>query len=204
MEFIIPKKQIYSVENFCLSPINETIIQDIQQNKLLLIGEEKSGKTHLANIWAEINVAEFLVDANHFPSKNLVVENVEQFLGKREQELLHILNLVEQTDKKLLLTTKNNYINFGLADLLSRYRAIPSITIPKPDEELSSKLLIKLFAEKQLKLAPKIMQYLDRFLVLNNYSYKEIFALVEEIDNIIKITNQKLSLKAIKQIWKIR
>jgi hypothetical protein len=65
-------------------------------------------------------------------------------------------------------------------------------------------LLIKLFAEKQLKLAPKIMQYLDRFLVLNNYSYKEIFALVEEIDNIIKITNQKLSLKAIKQIWKIR
>ena len=145
--------------------------QEWQGKAAIIAGPVGAGKSHLATIWAESAGAPLMplpqVNDEVLESLQdgfcLCVEDVDGVveLGK-ETALFHLINLLKQRGGRLLLTarTRPQGWNVGLADLLSRLRAIPVYELHEPDEALLQTLLLKLFADRQLEVGPDITSYL--------------------------------------------
>ena len=119
---------------------------------LYLYGPEGSGKSHLASIW-KATAGE----------RGQVIENIEALAGDRAQEetLFHLYNRVRQTPGSLLLTGDKPLalINFAVPDLASRLRACPQVALGTPDEDLLRVLLVKLFADRQMRIDAGLIEY---------------------------------------------
>ena len=50
----------------------------------------------------------------------------------------------------------------ALPDLASRLRAAPSVAIAPPDDRLLAAVLVKLFADRQVRVAPEVIAFLLR------------------------------------------
>jgi chromosomal replication initiation ATPase DnaA len=76
--------------------------------------------------------------------------------------LLHLYNLTLERGGSLLLTMSQPpaALPVGLADLASRLRALPVAGITPLDDALLGALLVKHFADRQLRVAPGVFAYL--------------------------------------------
>ena len=148
---------------------------DWPQGRLLLIGPEGAGKSHLAAIWAAeagaipcqasaLRVA--AVDALVPEEAALVIEDADCAAGLPEAEaaLFHLANLAHARGARLLLTARAPVRDWGLAlpDLGSRMQAVTAVTLGRPDEALLEAVLVKLFADRQLAPAPGVLAALVR------------------------------------------
>ena len=140
---------------------------DWPQGRLLLIGPEGAGKSHLAAIWArEAGATPYQasalrvggVDALVPEGSALVIEDADCAAGLPEAEaaLFHLANLAHARAARLLLTARAPVRDWGLAlpDLRSRMQAVTAVTLGRPDEALLEAVLVKLFADRQLAPAP--------------------------------------------------
>lgn len=149
--------------------------QDWPQGRLMLIGPEGAGKSHLAAIWAAeagavpcqasaLRAAG--VDAIVPEGGALVVEDADCAAGMAEAEaaLFHLANLAGARRARLLLTARAPVRDWGLAlpDLRSRMEALTAVTLGRPDEALLEAVLVKLFADRQLSPAPGVIAALVR------------------------------------------
>lgn len=161
-------------DDFFVAPSNALALQTVEGwqdwpgGKLLLVGPEGSGKTHLAHVWAAAAGAVILqaqalagLDISALSGARVVVEDAEQ-IGPAEAQLFHLHNLVTATGGALLLTADAPPRDWALTlpDLLSRLQAAPIARLEPPDEGLLSAVLIKLFADRQLAVAPNLIPYL--------------------------------------------
>ncbi|MFC3226643.1 hypothetical protein ACFOGJ_05335 [Marinibaculum pumilum] len=137
--------------------------------RLLLAGPAGGGKTHLARIWAVRAVAQAmpaaaLTDAAPFgPAEGAaawLVEDVQQL--RSETGLLHLVNAVAEWGGHLLLTADRPVaeLGLGLPDLRSRLATFPMAALAPPDEVLMDGVLRKLFADRQLQVPERIIDYL--------------------------------------------
>lgn len=152
--------------------------RDWPRRHLALTGPARAGKTHLAHVWmhecgAELLPASRLDDAaaeRLVRHGKAVVEDVDALVtlepARRravEKALFHLYNLAAAEGAWLLLT--------GLAapgrwpvetpDLASRLAALPIARVDPPDDALLSSLMVKLFADRQLQVAPEVIRYLS-------------------------------------------
>lgn len=135
---------------------------------LALVGPAGAGKSHLANIFGQASGALFVraaalaVDevAGLAEAPSLVVEDADR--GVDERALLHLYNLARERGRSLLLTGREPPARWTVAlpDLRSRLAAIPIATIRPPDDRLLEALLVKLFADRQLRVGPEVMAFL--------------------------------------------
>ena len=136
---------------------------DWPEGRLLLIGPEGSGKSHLAAIWAAENGARRVSARALRPEAAdlllpegaaLVVEDAHRAGGAAgaEQALYHLWNLAAVRDGLLLLTARSAPRDWGLVlpDLRSRADALAQVRLGPPDEALLAAVLVKLFADRQL------------------------------------------------------
>lgn len=132
-------------------------------------GPAGCGKTHLAHVFAARSGAVILPAAaltRDDPPRllpdapALAIEDADR--GVDEVALFHLFNLAKETGRKLLLTGRAAPARWGLAlpDLRSRLLAIPCVAIEPPDDELLALLLVKLFADRQLKVPAEVVAYL--------------------------------------------
>jgi chromosomal replication initiation ATPase DnaA len=136
---------------------------------LALIGPPGSGKTHLAEIWRVER------DALKCAPADLSVEAVPTLLARGalvledmpgpaldETALFHLLNLARQEGAFVLLTATASPAAWPvrLPDLKSRLAALPLATLEPPDDELLRAVLVKLFADRQLRVDEKVISYL--------------------------------------------
>lgn len=141
--------------------------------RLLLIGGPGSGKSHLARFWAEENGAQILraatispagVDAALPPGGALVVENAHEIAGITEAEdaLFHLWNLAGARQVLLLITARMPPRDWGirLPDLLSRLNSAAQAVLGPPDDALLPAVLVKLFADRQIQIAPDVVDWL--------------------------------------------
>lgn len=166
--------------DFVVSPANAVALAQISgwrdwpSGKLALTGPEGSGKSHLAHIWAAeaggvilgpADLAETPADALAQWGR-IVVEDAETIAGDREAEvaLFHLHNLVLADGGLLLLTAREEPARWpvGLADLASRLAATPVARLEPPDDALLAAVLAKLFADRQLAVAPALIDWLVR------------------------------------------
>ena len=128
--------------------------QDWPAGRMLLIGPEGSGKTHLAAFWAaengarRISASALRPDAADLLAADggaVVVEDADHagFAAGAEQALFHLWNLCGPRDCLLLLTARTPPRDWGLVlpDLRSRMDAMPQVRLMPPDESLLAAVL---------------------------------------------------------------
>ena len=147
--------------------------QDWPQGRMLLIGPEGSGKTHMAAFWAAENGARRITAPALRPEAAdllaaeggaLVVEDADRAgrAAGAEQALFHLWNLCGARDCLLLLTARTAPRDWGLVlpDLRSRMDAMPQVRLGPPDEALMAAVLVKLFADRQLIVPAGLIDWL--------------------------------------------
>ncbi|MCB9986328.1 MAG: hypothetical protein H6865_01675 [Rhodospirillales bacterium] len=119
---------------------------------LYIYGPEGSGKTHLAAIWSA-----------HVGQNATVIEHLENLVGVRPQEetLFHLYNRVRQMPGAVLMTGARPLalMRFAIPDLASRLKSCPQVAIGLPDEQLLRALLVKLFADRQMRIDIGVIEY---------------------------------------------
>lgn len=140
--------------------------------RLALTGPEGSGKTHLAHVWAARAGARVLAadDAAHLELATLAgdaalaVEDVDRRAGDRAVEvaLFHLCNHLSAGGGSLLVSGRDAPSRWPLAlpDLASRLGAAGVARLDPPDDALLAAVLVKLFADRQLAVAPGLIRYL--------------------------------------------
>lgn len=135
---------------------------------MVLVGPEGSGKSHLAQIWAETTKAATFAgdtlssaDLEKSGKANCLIEAADQ-VGLGEATLFHILNLSRESGHFALLTAQSAPNMWGVRtpDLLSRLRLAPVLRIGAPDDALVRAVLVKLFADRQLVVDGTVVDYL--------------------------------------------
>lgn len=185
---------VYRWENFYISSSNEKAVTQIRQwprwqSPILLVqGPAHCGKTHLAHLWQQESRAKFLdleqtsLDALAqliHDKPYVILEDIEHI--RDEVKLFHLFNLVHEHHGSLLVTARTppHQWSFKLPDLMSRCRALPVVGIQQPDDDLLHALLIKRFSDVQLRVAPRVLDYLIHHM---ERSYKAVELISQEIN----------------------
>lgn len=171
----LPVDTQHDAEDFLVSASNEAAFEALERwpdwpdPVLVMVGPPGSGKTHLATIWAARSHAWTVPrdrlrvgDVPHLVSAGaLVVEDCDQAEG-HEDALFHLLNMARERRCFLLLTARTPPGDWRLqtADILSRLRLAPSVTLGEPDDALVRAVLVKMFLERQIVVDTSVVEFL--------------------------------------------
>jgi len=161
-------------DDFLAGACNEAALKLVESwpdwpgNAAALVGPEGSGKSHLASIWASLSGAR-IVSGRSLEKTDLMAALataalvVEEAAAADERALFHLLNLAREEEAFLLLTTRTPPAAWrvAMADLGSRLRALPMVTLKPPDDAMLRGVIVKLAADRQLALDEALVRYLS-------------------------------------------
>jgi chromosomal replication initiation ATPase DnaA len=176
LAFDLPANEARTRADFLVAPSNALALEMLDgtanwpQARLILVGPEGSGKTHLAHVWAtetgaNLVQAEVLAgsEIDRLASGPVALDNADRLAGDAagEAALFHLLNFMG-TKRPLLMTARTPPRDWGIAlpDLFSRLQAAPIATLAAPDDALLSAVLVKLFTDRQVAVAANLIPYL--------------------------------------------
>ena len=173
--------------DFLPGPANEEAIAVIDRwpdwpvRLVYLFGPPGSGKSHLTEIWRTASGAVAVAaaalrqfDAERLVAKGAVVIEDLEALRFDEAALFHVLNHAAERNAAVLLSGRvaPAGLSIALPDLASRLRAAQPLRLSEPDDLLLRRVLTKLFADRQISVAPRVIDYivtrLDRSLEAAN------------------------------------
>lgn len=165
----------YARDDFLPGPCNAAALElidswpDWPAGTMALVGPEGSGKTHLATIWALASGARVISGhaltepalRSALATGALVVEHAAAVADERA--LFHLINLAREEGAFLLFTARTAPITwpFAIADVISRLRAMPVVTLQSPDDAMLRSVIVKLAADRQLGFDDSIVRYLS-------------------------------------------
>ncbi|MCF6302270.1 MAG: hypothetical protein L3J13_03575, partial [Devosiaceae bacterium] len=126
----------------------------------LITGPAKSGKTHLARIWAELSGAQICTAsqvenlAQTGGTQGIVLDDVER-CGINEGALFHLLNQSMRDNRPVLMTARTPIAtwNFHSDDVKSRARLAAHFTVLASDDLALCQMFAKLFDDTLLDIA---------------------------------------------------
>lgn len=184
---------------------------------ICIYGPEGCGKTHLANVFAQMvalktnhpyripfikagQLSRNMVHSLFETSQQIVIEDLQNL--QNQEALFHIYNTYRDLGGNILFTADKApaRLNFSLPDLRSRMNIVPALEIKAPDDDLLLALLVKLFMDRQITPSQELLGYL-----LNNMQRSFSYArkLVEEIDNISLARKRAVSVNIAKEAIEI-
>ena len=197
-------------QDFYLSKSNEYSFKLLnswpkwQKNFINIIGEKFSGKTHLINIFIEkfkgikINASEInnqsLKEIKFY--ENIVIEDLDRQVD--ENLFFTLLNIIDQDNKYLIVTTKIPIVNisFKLDDLNSRSKNFILSNIKKPEDDLMFALILKNLSDRQISISKKLIDFITKRI---DRSYGKIFDFIYKIDEISLKRKKPIDFKIIKE-----
>ncbi|HHX91003.1 MAG TPA: chromosomal replication initiator DnaA [Paracoccus sp.] len=174
----LPTRTATGREDFLEAPSNALALGAIENpaglpsGKLVLTGPPGAGKTHLAHIWAARMGAALLAPrdlARALPSllqdtrSPVAIDDADAIAGTPDEEaLFHLHNHLQAHAQSLLLTARSPVRDWGLTlpDLASRLNAASHVALRTPDDTLLAAVLVKLFNDRQIRIAPSLIEYL--------------------------------------------
>ncbi|MGV2129744.1 DnaA regulatory inactivator HdaA [Agrobacterium vitis] len=164
---------------------------------VILSGPQGSGKSHLAEIWRTQSGAVDILpvsgaDASMIASKGAVLFEDADRADFDEVELFHVINSVKQHGTTLLITSRTWPLSWPvkLADLRSRLKAATLVEIGEPDEALLSQVIVKLFADRQLAIDERVVDYIVQRM---ERSLAAAQTVVEQLDRLALARRAKIS-----------
>lgn len=139
---------------------------------VVLAGPTGSGKSHIAHIWQQKSDAKLVALHNNtddlvdlVKTTPVLIENIDQLLASSqadETQLFHLLNAAKEAGSFVLMTARSWPASWqvGLPDLASRIKAATIVEISEPDENLLTQVIFKLFADRQVEIDEKTVNYL--------------------------------------------
>ena len=136
---------------------------------VVLVGPAGSGKTHLADIWRDHAGAQAIAldaasgaEAGALACAGPVLFEDADRVALDDAALFHVINSVRQHGTSLLMTARTwpGMWPVSLADLRSRLKAATVVEIGEPDEALLAQVIVKLFADRQLQIDLKLVDYI--------------------------------------------
>ena len=202
--------QNFKDQDFYVSKSNEFAFKLLnswpkwEKNFVNLIGEKFSGKTHLINIFLK-KFKGIKIEANEinneFLKKIKIFENIiiENFNDKIDENLLFtLINIVDQDNKYLILTSKTPIVHhsFNLRDLNSRSKNFLLCNIEKPGDDLMFALILKNLSDRQISIDKKLVDFIIKRI---DRSYGKIFDFIYKIDKISLKRKKPIDFKIIKE-----
>ena len=191
--FDLPINTAFGRDNFFASNANIGAVGTIENwaewplGKLILVGPEGAGKSHLAHVWADMADAVVVEAADDWRTGDMVgavcVENVHTISGERanEEKLFHLHNMQAQKCAALLMTGTGvpNGWGIGLPDLASRLQGSLLVQLGAPDDTLLAAVLLKQCADRQLQLEPGVVDYILRRAERSFVSMRDLVVLLD-------------------------
>ena len=172
-----------------------------------ICGEKYSGKSHLSNIFIQ-KFKGRIIYANTVNNEtlnslktyeNIVLENFNKSVN--ENLIYSLFNLMDQDNKYLIINSQIpiNEIDFKLNDLKSRLKNCLVAKIQNPDDEMIYALIVKNFADRQISLDKKLIDFIIKRI---DRSYGKIFEFIYKIDEISLKKKKSINLNIIKETLK--
>ncbi|MCU0856568.1 MAG: chromosomal replication initiator DnaA [Rhodobacteraceae bacterium] len=171
LSFRLPARPALGRGDFFVSPANAGAVAIVSEDagwpmgKLALVGPQGAGKTHLVHVWAAETGARILsaADLHAFVLSDLAagdrvaVEDADRACGEPEAEraLFHLHNLLLANGGR-----RPARWPVALADLRSRVAGMAVADLAPPDDPLLAAVLVKLFADRGIAVAPSLVTYL--------------------------------------------
>ncbi len=198
-------------DDFYLSKSNKHVFDFLniwpkwERNFVNVTGEKFSGKTHLMNIFLQKNKGikfdskslknDDLKDIKIY--ENIIIENLSSDVNERL--LYSLLNLIEQDNKFIIITSKEPIVNiaFDLKDLQSRLKNFILLNIEKPDDELIFAMILKNLSDRQISLDDKFIEFIIKRI---ERSYSKIYDFIYKIDQLSLKKKKSIDFKIIKEV----
>jgi chromosomal replication initiation ATPase DnaA len=99
-----------------------------------------------------------------------------------ERALFHLMNLAREDEAFVLITARvpPSTFDIELRDLQSRLRAVPTVSLLPPDDQLFRGLIVKFCADRQLTVDETVVSYLTTRI---ERSYSAVRQAVELLDS---------------------
>ena len=218
LSFSLSKKENLDRDNYFVSQANQSAVSLIEDwinwpsRKLILVGSEGSGKTHLGHLWAG-EVGATIISATTLMEQQIselskapvLVEDINEIQRNQPVEivLFHLHNLLYSEGHSLLMTSQilPGRLSFSLEDLQSRIEASTIAKLHPVDDDLLGAILIKMFADRQIYFSDKLLNYvLSR--VERSYTAAKLF--VEEVDSKAMAESRVIGKKLVRDILEAR
>jgi chromosomal replication initiation ATPase DnaA len=175
--FDLPLPEARGRADFLPAPSNAAALAAIDNPggwvnaRLVLAGPPGSGKTHLAHVWAAAAGAT-VAPAAHLTTEQvprlgaapLALDGADALAGDPagETALFHLINHMAAGGVPLLLTAGAAPAAWGvvLPDLASRLAASSVALLTQPDDVLLGAVMVKLFADRQVHVDPRVIEWL--------------------------------------------
>ncbi len=212
--FKFPFKTKYYEQDFYVSSNNFSAYKLIESwpnwtgKWLNIFGLTGSGKTHLSKILEKKinklkivnckNVDHSLIDELN----NLDCLIIDNFTNNIDEKLFYsMLNQSKQLENFILINSTSPIKDnpFVLKDLKSRIMSFIPVGIDLPTDELLKVIIAKSFSDQQVKLDPKITEYIIKNV---DRSYEKIFKLIRDIDNLSLSSGKSININLIKKVLK--
>ena len=211
LTFKFPFKTNYFEEDFYVSVNNFSAYKLIESwpkwssRFVNIFGPSGCGKTHLANI-SNKKINSFFAQAEDLNNNSLPLIKakdcliIDNYKNNIEERLFYsLLNQSYQSNQYIIINSlepiKNSVVE--LEDLKSRFDNFVEIGIDLPTDDLIRVILIKNFSDKQVKIEPKILEYI---LKNTHRSYDDIFDLIDKLDSLSLSSGKSININLIKNV----
>lgn len=199
-------------EDFLIAPGNAEPVAWVDEwpdwpgPALILFGPKGCGKTHLAHVFAAragaVVVAArpgLVLDppALLASAQAIVVDDAD--CGVDQESLFHLYNAAKENGAHLLLTAQAPPARWPLTlpDLRSRLQAAPAVAFGPPDDAVMAAILIKLFADRQIKVGTEVIGYLLRHM---ERSHAAAIHLVEAADKVSLAEKRPVTVPLVRRL----
>lgn len=209
--FDLPVKTAFGRDDFFRSAANDAAVVAIESwatwplGKMVLAGPAGAGKSHLAQIWAEMVAGSVLKADGGWDAQDIngavCIEDVQSIAGDREHEkrLFHLHNIQSQQERPLLLTGQGVPSGWaiGLPDLASRLEGSLLVQLGAPDDRLLAAVFLKQCSDRQLQVEPGVVDYILR---RAERSFAGMRELVGQMDRISLQRKKPIGLGMVREI----
>ncbi len=200
------RRTAHGAGDFLIAPCNSDAVAwldrwpDWPAPALAIYGPAGCGKTHMAHVWQARSGARIVrtdelartpPDALLRQSTSLVIDDAAA--GMDERAFLHLYNMVAEARGHLLITGRTAPARWPLelADLRSRLAAAPAVAVGLPDDALIAAVLVKLFADRQLRVGGEVLTFL---VARMERSFAAAHAIVAALDRAALAARRKITV----------
>ena len=181
---------------------------DWPYSMVLIYGPKGCGKTHLAHVFAVRSRAQFITperigsataDQLLTGHHAWVIDGIER-VGDAPA-LAQLINHARARGDYVLMTARQaaSDLPVTLPDLRSRLIALPTVALGPPDDALLMGLLAKQFADRQLRIAPEMLQVAVRHI---ERSYEAAQGFVRSMDQLSLARGRPITTALVREALK--